>query len=255
MSRKKFRVWDLPEKKFYYSNKGYQGHYVISLDGNFTNLQNGAGGQEVIVQQYIGLKDSAGEDIYEGDLVEFDDSLYNDQCVKGVAEVIFTTDLSVVDAPSYGLWFKNGFHKNMLGSIKVVGNVFENRELASFDKALQDVAQGKVVPLDQALNEEPPSKELQKIFDNIEQMDAEREAWKKMFDMQTKLVTNAEFDKYKLEKEIESLKKEVQMHKDIVRLSKHIEEERFKSLKKENETLQGYLDNINQNLKTMTGEA
>lgn len=52
MSRKKFRVWDIPEKKFYYFNKGYQGHYVISLDGNFTNLQNGAGGQEVIDQQY-----------------------------------------------------------------------------------------------------------------------------------------------------------------------------------------------------------
>ena len=59
-------------------------------------------------------------------------------------------------------------------------------------------------------------------------MDAEREAWKRMFDLQTKLVTNLEIDKIKLEKEINGLKKEVQMYKDIVRLSDHLQKEKQK---------------------------
>lgn len=227
--KKKFRVWDIPEKKFYYSDKGYQGHYVLSLDGKFTNLQNGAGGSEVIVQQYIGLQDSTGKDIYEGDLVFFNDILHNKVPVIGVAEVIFTTDFSLVDAPCYGLWFKTGFHKNMLGEIKVLGNIFENHELKSFDKAMKDIEEGKVVSLDKALNEEPPSEELQKIFKDIEQMDAEREAWKNMFDMQSKIVVNLEVNKIKLEAEIEKLQNE-------------------------NKTLQGYLDNVHKNLKKMTRE-
>lgn len=235
MSRLKFRVWDLYEKKFYYSGKGYQGHYVLSLDGKFTNLQNGAGGSEVIVQQYTGLHDKEGNDIYEGDIVSFNDELHNTVPVWGVAEVIFTTDLGLVDAPCYGLWFNTGFHKNMLGEIKVLGNIFETPELfkypKSFNSAMQDIEEGKVVSLDKALNEEPPSKELQKIFKDIEQMDAEREAWKRMFDLQTKLVTNLELDKIKLEKEIKGLKKEVELYKDIVRLSDHLRKERQKETK------------------------
>ena len=129
-----------------------------------------------------------------------------------------------------------------------------NKQTEHFLQALQDIEQGNIVPLDKALNEEPPSKELQKIFKDIENMDGEREAWKRMFHMQSKLVVNLELDKYKLEKEIEGLKKEVQMHKDIARLSKHIEEERVRGLKKDNETLQGYLNNVHSNLKNMTGE-
>ena len=94
---------------------------------------------------------------------------------------------------------------------------------------LQDIEQGNIVPLDKALNEEPPSKGLQKVFDNIEKIDAEREAWKKVFDMQSNLVVGLEMDKIRLEKQIETLNKV-------------------------NKTLQGYLDNVHNKLKKMTGE-
>ena len=74
-----------------------------------------------------------------------------------------------------------------------------NKQTEHFLKALQDIEQGKVVPL----NEEPPSKELQKVFNDIERIDAERESWKRMFDLQTKLVMGLEMDKIRLEKLIE----------------------------------------------------
>jgi chaperonin cofactor prefoldin len=104
-----------------------------------------------------------------------------------------------------------------------------NKQTEHFLQALQDIEQGKVVPLDKALHEEPPSEELQKIFDAIEKMDAEREAWQKMFNLQSNLVVGLEMDKIRLEKRIETLSKE-------------------------NETLQGYLNNVHNNLKKMTGE-
>ena len=104
-----------------------------------------------------------------------------------------------------------------------------NKQTEHFLQALQDIEQGNIVSLDKALNEEPPSKELQKIFDDIEKIDAEREAWKKMFDLQSTLVVGLEMDKIRLEKRIETLSKE-------------------------NETLQGYLNNVHNNLKKITEE-
>lgn len=85
----------------------------------------------------------------------------------------------------------------------------------------------KIVNIE-VLNEDPPSKELQNIFKDINRMDEEREAWKRMFHMQSKLVTNLEIDKIRLEKEINGLKKEVQMYKDIIRLSDHLQKKRDK---------------------------
>lgn len=66
----KFRVWDKFAKTYIYPDQGYQGHYILTLDGRFQNLQNGSGGDEYIVQQYTCMKDANSKDVYEGDIVE-----------------------------------------------------------------------------------------------------------------------------------------------------------------------------------------
>jgi hypothetical protein len=119
MSRElKFRVWDTLDKRFIYPDKGYQGHYILTLGGEFYNLQNGSGGNEYVVQQYTGIKDVNGVDIYEGDVV-----------TKGFELLNFLCEYSIEDA-AYILSYEHGFnYLTDFSTLKVVGNIYENPKL------------------------------------------------------------------------------------------------------------------------------
>ena len=127
----KFRIWDIQAQKMIYADKGYQGHYVLSLNGEFTNLQNGVGGKEVIVQEFIGLVDKNGKDIYEGDLLSFScnytvDSSDIDIIQWENQEVYYDSELA-------GFFFGKEKHFQMLDQImpetlEVVGNIFNKTQ-------------------------------------------------------------------------------------------------------------------------------
>ena len=109
----KFRVWDKLEKRFIYPDKGYQGHYILTLNGEFYNLQNGSGGDEYIVQQCTGLLDVYGKEIWEYDIVKTADDLMG--VVKfGNGRYYHTAISQYIGSPYWG---------------EVIGNVFENPEL------------------------------------------------------------------------------------------------------------------------------
>lgn len=128
----KVKVWDKLEKTFIYPNKGYQGHYILSLDGNFYNLQNGSGGDEYEVCQYSGCNDNNNVEIYEGDIVRFDsrDNSYPNErvvvnlvCVYERNNAWFVFNEKLNDEHDGYYWLE------IVGKCEVIGNIFENKDL------------------------------------------------------------------------------------------------------------------------------
>ena len=116
-NRLKFRAWDKLAKQFTYPDKGYQGHYVLTLNGQFQNLQNGSGGDEYVVQQWTGFVDRNGKDIYEGDFLgeELDPIIFY--------EGKFITKLRGARLFDLEEFWEDGQEP------EVIGNIFENSEL------------------------------------------------------------------------------------------------------------------------------
>ena len=129
--RLEFRVWDIDAKRMIFPDKGYQGHYILTLSGKFLNLQNGVGGNEVEVMQYTGLKDRNGVKVYEGDILQ--ENITEEMAAVGssanVGEVYFAVGTFFIDGdgPIYNHVYSNS--PEILEDYKVIGNVFETPEL------------------------------------------------------------------------------------------------------------------------------
>lgn len=137
----KFRVWDKSYKQFLNENclyikcngKSFCGE--PGLTGYTTNLYSIQNSDSYVVQQFTGLYDKNGKEIYEGDILEYNKFLgfKNDSSVfsASYSQVIFNNGSFCADKIIYGVIGSGNLSNSCchFWRFKITGNIFENPEL------------------------------------------------------------------------------------------------------------------------------
>lgn len=122
----KFRVWDINFKHYCYEDVSFVFHDAIGINKIFTQ-------KRYLFQQYVGLKDKNGKEIYEGDILQ----MFNTgRCVannQGEADMLY---LVKYDNLKFEFKVIKGQLMEYCGYLTekpleriVIGNIFENPEL------------------------------------------------------------------------------------------------------------------------------
>lgn len=124
----KFRFWDLKNNIWVKQMGLYDDGLIGDFSECFHNIA-GKNGEYFVAQQFTGLQDKNGRDIYEGDIIKTDDEIllveYCEEYAKFGA-IIYLQD-GVEPENSVWHWGEDLFH--VYG--EVIGNIFENKELLS----------------------------------------------------------------------------------------------------------------------------
>lgn len=119
----KFRVWDNQENTMFYNEDILK----IQFAENFIRIENEKYAfnsflDEVILMQYIGLKDCNGKEIYEGDIVEDN---FGDRY-----EVVFEDyKFNLKDFYCGCFDIPNDGFSELRDKLKVIGNIYQNPDL------------------------------------------------------------------------------------------------------------------------------
>ena len=118
MRELKFRAWDKLDKEFA-SNIDCLLDMSVAERAFVLDDENG----ELIIEQYTGLKDKNGKEIYEGDIVEYTTCYYgNEKCHRKVVE------WKEWDSDDFGEPHNIGY-SNLSECMGVIGNIHENADL------------------------------------------------------------------------------------------------------------------------------
>jgi len=121
----KFRAWSKKEEK-YYNEVGFHRSIIMWNDGYKKDAMGALTVAPVfenyIIEQYTGLKDKNGKEVYEGDIIKADIREYS---IMTMGVIVYSNDLT-----SYCNLNDGGFTMLMrLRDIKIIGNIHENPEL------------------------------------------------------------------------------------------------------------------------------
>jgi len=143
----KFRVWD-KENTEMFGFRNYKGVMLIDESGYLLRVEYSIGGYDdetkcyatigthyqidknrYIVQQFTGFKDAVGSEIYEGDILKLADKFLAPYEVQWDEDSGgFRLISAKRDCDDYGV-FTHRFIKSELAFARIIGNIFENKEL------------------------------------------------------------------------------------------------------------------------------
>ena len=136
MSREiKFRAWRTDEKYMVTSDTGVltalrncYGNKGLAEQARFSNIDNQPNPNKFILMQYTGRKDINDKEIFEGDIVSFDDctSTESGYCERGCIGVVEWCDETVSFEVSNRLSAES---YEVLDECVIIGNIYENPEL------------------------------------------------------------------------------------------------------------------------------
>lgn len=128
----KFRVWDKEYQEMLYPTDfgyrngqfGWTTHSYLDI-GCCTSNSNLSFINEIVLQQYIGLKDKTGKEIYEGDILKTEYKGVGCGMANPYSEIKYENGSFTIFNKTFKEWNKD-FE---FWTLEVVGNVFENPEL------------------------------------------------------------------------------------------------------------------------------
>jgi uncharacterized phage protein (TIGR01671 family) len=117
----KFRAWDKKRKEYFHISKmwnGGTGLSCFSADGWVGNYGNRGNMNDIVLEQFTGLHDKNGKEVYEGDILKylsFEEKTYYLPVFYSAEDASFQMGwVKTIYATHYG---------------EVVGNIHENKKL------------------------------------------------------------------------------------------------------------------------------